>query len=103
MAITWLSTKGGIPLPGFSLIGTDKLAHASAYALLTFLLLRAFSVHGANLQRQGIVWLFAAGYGATMEFVQATWFPNRFFEYDDMLANAIGAGLALLVWRWTKR
>lgn len=92
LAITWLSTRGGIPLPGFNLIGTDKLAHAAAYGLLFWTIYRAFPLqnHASAL----VFWLFASLYGALMEWVQFTYFPNRLFEYDDMLANAIGAFIA---------
>jgi VanZ family protein len=98
--ITWLSTKGGVSLPSFSLIGIDKLGHAAAYGLLVGLLHTAFPP--AN-QRQAVgIWLFASMYGAFMECIQYTFFPNRMFEFDDMLANAIGA---LLVWGvfWVKK
>lgn len=92
LCITWLSTKGGISLPGFKLIGTDKLAHAAAYGTLVWLLSLAFPPEN---QRQAFsIWLFASLYGALMEWVQFTWFPNRMFEYDDMIANATGALLA---------
>lgn len=95
ICITWLSTKGGVALPGFRLIGADKLAHAAAYGLLAWLVLWAFPQD--KLSGLFKVWLFAAGYGAAMEWVQYRFFPNRFFEFDDMLANAIGAFLALVV------
>lgn len=101
--ITFLSTKGGISMPKFNLFQMDKLAHASAYALLSWLIL--FGLLRANGQTPGLrlgllVFLFAAGYGALMEVVQYTWFPNRLFEFDDMLANAAGAGLAWLSFGW---
>jgi VanZ family protein len=83
--ITWLSTAPSIQLPSFSLLSADKLAHAACYALLTLLLL------WAGPPRWWLMPLCASLYGAFMEWVQATFFPSRFFEYDDMLANAIGA------------
>jgi VanZ family protein len=98
LTITWLSTKGGISLPGFKLIGTDKLAHAAAYALLSWLLLKAYNSKNTSVYRN--VWLFAFVYGAFMEFIQFTFFPNRFFEFDDMLANGIGAGIGVLVYHF---
>ena len=90
--ITFLSTKGGVPLPKFNLFQADKLAHAAAYALLAALLLWGLSqgqglrrIHGAG------TFVFASAYGMLMELVQYRYFPGRFFEYDDMLANTIGA------------
>ena len=94
LVITYLSTSPGISMPGFTLISSDKLAHAAAYALLTWLLL--LGLPEAFRRWRGLprhVWLcgFAVAYGAFMEWVQATFFPYRVFELDDMLANAIGA------------
>lgn len=93
VVIVFLSTKGGVSIPSFDLFQTDKLAHAGAYALLTGLILwgtirrtgRARWIHGVATV------LFAAAFGALMEWVQFRFFPDRHFEYDDMLANAIGA------------
>jgi VanZ family protein len=93
LTITWLSTKGGISIPGFRLIATDKLGHAAAYALFAFLLVMAYNpMNNAKLRN---IWLFCFVYGAFMEFIQYAFFPNRFFEFDDMLANGIGAAIVV--------
>lgn len=92
--VTILSTGGGVPMPKFNLIGPDKLAHAASYALLAGLLLFGYqksSGRQPNLRVFIVVFCFAAGYGALMEWVQDTFYPNRFYEFDDMLANSIGA------------
>lgn len=101
LAITWLSTRGGISLPGFSLIATDKLAHACSYGLLVWLILLS-AKHRSTSLFVG-VWAFASLYGAFMEWIQYSYFPNRFFEVDDMLANAIGAALSAAVFAITHR
>lgn len=95
VAITWLSTRGSIPLPGFRLLEVDKLAHAAAYALLAALVLLA--IPHRNFRRYGLVFGLAFGYGALMEWVQYRFFPHRFFEWDDMVANGIGALMACWV------
>lgn len=109
VAIVFLSTKGGVSMPSFNLFQTDKLAHAGAYALLTGLILWGNARHrGAG----GVRWvhglavvLFATAFGALMEWVQFQFFPDRHFEYDDMLANAIGAlaGWWGFVWFFTTK
>jgi VanZ family protein len=38
-----------------------------------------------------------------MEWVQGTFYPNRFFEYYDMLANTAGAILAGTVYFLVKK
>lgn len=95
VAIVFLSTKGGVSMPSFDLFQTDKLAHAGAYALLAGLMLWGAARHrgaGSTRWKHGLaVALFAAAFGALMEWVQFRFFPDRFFEYDDMLANAVGA------------
>lgn len=102
LAITWLSTRGGIPLPGFHLLQTDKLAHAAAYALFAFLLL--LSWWPTSKLAYLFLYLIVVGYGAIMEWVQFRFFPNRFFELDDMIANGIGAaGSTLLFYLIAKR
>jgi len=104
--ITILSTQGGVSMPAFNLIQTDKLAHAAAYGLLVWLIL--FGWFWDRPGRMGWVagfWVFSAAtaYGAFMEFVQYSWFPNRFFEVDDMLANAVGAAAAWLTFDTLKK
>lgn len=100
LAITWLSTRGGVPLPGFSLLQTDKLAHAAAYALLVFLCLS--SLKSVSNRHYFLFFLLAFCYGAIMEWVQYRFFPNRFYELDDMLANGIGAAASILVFHFWK-
>ncbi len=97
--ITILSTSPGVPMPKFNLFSTDKLGHAAAYALLTWLLfkgVKAAKNRSANWKEATVIFCLAAGYGVLMEFVQGTFFPYRFFEIDDMLANGIGALIVTL-------
>ena len=101
LAITYLSTRGNVQLPKFDLLASDKLAHASAYCLLAWLALSGLARVRRPLALPYAyclgIFLFAAGYGALMEVVQYTFFPNRFFEVDDMIANTVGAAIGWLV------
>ncbi|MBP6810584.1 MAG: VanZ family protein [Saprospiraceae bacterium] len=97
--VTYLSVTSKLQVPKFQLFAADKIGHAAAYALLVWLL--AWSVWKSKNRaltrgEMFILFCFAAAYGALMEWVQGTFFPNRFFEFDDMLANAAGAFLALI-------
>ncbi len=97
--ITLLSTSPGVPMPQFNLISMDKLGHAGAYALLAWLMLGGLEKarqRAATKTEAIAIFCIATGYGALMEFVQATFFPYRYFEVDDMLANGIGALAATL-------
>jgi VanZ family protein len=99
-AITWLSLSGGVRMPKFNLLSTDKLAHAAAYLLLAALCVWGYRRSTSQLPTSTLLWLIFVGctlYGAFMEWVQGTYFPNRTFEYDDMIANAVGALLGTLL------
>lgn len=91
--ITGLSVMPGIQLPSFQLFSADKLAHAFVYGVLTWLLLRA-QLRTGSLQSgfwvEIIICCISIAYGILMEFVQYTFIPGRFYEIDDMLANAFG-------------
>jgi len=108
-AITWLSVMPNLQLPTVKFFAPDKLGHAGAYCLLSWLLLRGFAraqaVKGTHISAReaGGILAFAAAYGVLMEFVQYTFVPGRFYEYGDMLANATGAVLGWLVFRLFSR
>jgi len=98
--VTFLSVTPNVQLPKIELFSADKLAHAGAYALLAWFL--AWGVwklkkRAATPIELFLIFCIATLYGMLMEWLQGTFFPNRFFEYDDMLANAAGAFLAGMV------
>lgn len=106
LVITGLSVLPSVPLPKFDLLSPDKLGHAAAYGLLVWLFFRGWRRAGRPFSRGLMAGapFFAAGYGVLMEFVQGAFIPGRFFEYDDMLANAIGAAAAWGIFaRWGER
>jgi VanZ family protein len=106
LLITGMSLVPKIQLPRFDLLSIDKVGHLAAYALLVWLLL-----YGCRRQRNGVPpartgWSFVAAataYGALLEFVQGNFIPGRFFGYDDMIANALGALGAWLLYRYLYR
>lgn len=99
LAITFLSLSSNVPMPKVNFFSPDKVAHAGAYAVLTGLLALGLRKPQGSLSNRNLllIFCFAAGYGALMEWVQGTFFPNRFFEYYDMLANASGALFAIII------
>lgn len=65
---------------------SDKLKHAFAYAVLC-------SWFCAMAPKRWMLWFFVSvGLGVVMELVQHP-LPHRQFEWADMLADAVGAGL----------
>ena len=101
IVIVLMSTRANVPMPSFNLMAPDKLGHAAAYGILSWLILWGIrrSLPDGTLRAAHIagVFLFATAFGVLMEFVQFTFFPGRFYEVDDMLANAIGAAVACFV------
>jgi VanZ family protein len=93
--ITWFSVTPGPQLPDFQLISMDKLNHALAYGVLCWLLLRA--LRPLNRRRRWGAFLFCVLYGILMEWVQYAFVPGRFYEYADMLANALGSSVFLVM------
>lgn len=101
LIITYLSTSPGISLPAFSLFSADKLAHAVVYGMLVVLLWFGHRRQHDLGKYWGIsVFLGATLYGAFMEYIQATYFPGRSFEFDDMIANAAGAAAGWAIGKW---
>ena len=94
--IFWLSSMEG---PGIPLNVSDKLAHVAAYALLGALVLRAangglgrpISARAALLS-----FLLSAAYGVSDEWHQS-FVPGRVASTGDVLADALGAFLAIAV------
>ncbi len=93
IAVIFLSTTGGVSMPSFDLLQTDKLAHAAAYCLLSWLTLWGFARWQSRVKISHGVFtvLVATSVGALLEDLQFRYFPHRHFEYDDMIANAVGA------------
>lgn len=101
-AIVWafvillFSTKIGIQLPK-SLLAPDKLGHFVAYSVFSWLVLLGFHFRNSLTKRSALLAvLIVTSYGVGMEFAQWAFFPNRFFEVWDMVANTIGAVLGYI-------
>lgn len=81
-------------------ISPDKIAHMTLFGIQAYLL-------GLGLRKQLRVFpalltalLLTILYGVLIEFLQATIFVNRSFDYLDMLANTAGAIVAgVFLWR----
>ena len=99
-----LSVMPAVNLPETwaDLLSWDKLAHAAIYGIQTWLLLRGLLAAG-HLNGGPIltVLAFSIGFGAAMEVVQWAFFPGRYFELTDIIANTVGTLLGWLI--FTKR
>jgi len=81
----------------------DKAAHAGAYFVLGWLLLRALSAHRRPL-RGATLWAVAltVAYGVSDEWHQS-FVPSRTASWADVLADSIGALLAAVLWHGLRR
>ena len=104
LVILILSAMPGISLPEsfWDFISMDKIAHIGVYAIQTFLLLIGLSKQIPNdTQRVAIIALIISIlYGIMMEAMQYTFFPYRYFEYLDIIANIIGSFTGLLIFKF---
>ena len=78
----------------FDLLAPDKLAHVAVYALLSFLWLWGYKE--TNRKKVSIVLLGSIILGVLLEIAQYLFFPDRFFELYDILANVIGAIIGII-------
>jgi len=101
VAITVMSVMPSVPTPDFKLVAPDKLAHAFMYGVLVWLGLRAFRRYrpqkGFPFIKGFGMFIFASAWGTMMEYIQGAYFPSRFFELDDMIANGVGAATGWLL------
>ncbi|WP_135823980.1 VanZ family protein [Halorussus ruber] len=92
------SSAGLSPMGPFGVLGMDKWLHAVAYAALAGTLATALAPGRSLAVAAALAVLLAVGYGVGMEFAQAS-IPARGFSVGDIVANVVGAFLAVLVWR----
>jgi VanZ family protein len=80
----------------FDKIYIDKWVHVGLFAVLIFLWRSSFNwdINSYNL----LLLLAAVLYGFLVEVVQLYWIPNRSFDMYDVLADASGSIVGLLVW-----
>jgi VanZ family protein len=101
-AILWFSIAPNPPRPP-DVLSWDKLRHAAAYGVLTFLAGWALAPFFPKLRR-GWLWAvcFAVAYGAVIELAQGLLSDVRKADPLDALANTCGAAAVFaLVRLWS--
>jgi VanZ family protein len=98
--IFWLSTAPGEQLPRVDWLMTpDKFGHFGVYAVLTALVGLSVLYHSLPC-RHWRKWVAGSTilYGILLEVLQYSYFPGRYFEFWDIVANISGvfAGLFFL-------
>jgi hypothetical protein len=83
-----------------SLLRIDKIAHLFLFGTETYLIAIASkksTVSKSNFRIIFLAFVIGAVFGVIIEILQATVFPNRSFDYMDMIANTIGCLLAWFI------
>jgi VanZ family protein len=89
--------------PFWDLLAFDKTAHMAVFLVfavllkVSFLKQHQFAVLRYYVNR--VTLMVAIGYGVAIEILQNTLFTDRFADVNDMIANAIGAVLGLLIFK----
>jgi VanZ family protein len=83
-----MSSKTVSKLSFADFVGIDKLGHLGFYAILTFLWYMALR---KKKMHKNVVFVLFILLGALMEFLQTQLALGRIFEWNDLLANIIGA------------
>jgi VanZ family protein len=96
LVIFALSAAPGSSLPRLNWIWQpDKWAHFFVYGVLSTLIWLSFaSTASPRHRRRGWPVVIATSYGVLLEVGQFAFFPNRYFEVWDIVANFSGACLA---------
>lgn len=85
----------------------DKLIHICLFGSLAFSFFVLFEnakyKQLKSVRAKAYVLIFCILYGIGMEFYQKYFVPTRGFEVNDMLADAIGAILALPLFNWIRK
>lgn len=79
-------------------LAQDKINHLTAYGLLSVLIAWKNIKNQEKLSRKFflIVLITSGTYGILMEIMQYLFFPNRYFDYGDMVANLLGSFFGLI-------
>ncbi len=80
---------------------SDKLIHISLFMLLEFLLLFETKLSVAELKSKRILLISTSAiiYGGLSEIIQLLFINGRSGSWFDFLADCVGIGLALLIYR----
>ena len=85
----------------FGIPHIDKIGHFGIYAVWCFLILYAWKGNSqlSENKRLWITFLLAALTGVLLEFGQSTITMGRSFEVPDMMANAAGSLVGVILWK----
>lgn len=105
--MSFLSLTPGDKLPNitFDLFRIDTAAHILMYLFLVFLMLLGFFHQNNELNRFWVVGIvvYVMLVGLLIEVAQGSMVSNRFFGWDDIVANSVGTFIGLLCYAGYKK
>lgn len=102
LSLIWLlSSLPSNNLPSYKIIGIDKLAHISIYAILFILFSPWLRQKSADKSTVLLFWLFMLFLAALDEYHQS-FIPGRSVSIYDFLANSTGLSLGYILHRYGK-
>lgn len=100
LGIFLLSTFLSIPVRVEGIGYLDKIEHAFAYFVLMSSFMFAFKkTEILTTKRSYYLLVGASAYGFLLELAQYTFFPNRYFEWVDAMANVLGVIIGYLIFK----
>ena len=100
IVILYLSAKSVTQIK-IDLFSFDKINHLAAYGLLSVLMCWGIWKEKKAFKSKVllIVLIISSTYGVLMEIMQYLFFPNRYFDYGDIIANILGSILGIFIIR----
>jgi VanZ family protein len=88
----------------FGILPIDKIVHVGLFGSLSFSIFYHFEKSKQqkykSVRAKAYVLIFCMLYGIAMEYYQKYYVPSRGFEVADMLADTLGAIIALPIFTW---
>ena len=105
LIILYLSSSSGVQFPAsfWDFLAVDKLGHLIFYGILTYLIGLGFyktKNQFINKKTLFISLIISTCYGICMELMQYSFFPNRYFEILDIIANISGSIVGILFFKY---
>lgn len=104
LGIFMLSTFLTIPIQVEGVGYFDKVQHSFAYFVLAISFLIAFRKSAMLNSKRSLHILIASSlYGLGLELAQYSFFPNRYFEWIDAVANVLGVLIGFIAFKLIDR
>ncbi len=94
-----------LPRVSWDMLEPDKFIHAALFIVYGLLAIRAYPVAQGQLSARMVVYIigFAIVYSFFLETYQQYCTTNRRFELPDIIANTVGACIAICIAWWQQK